>query len=84
MIYVVVILIILIVFLIYRSIQLINEIQKLNNLMQSEREYTLSVMQRMLEDMRDVDLRGAFESDDEVGAVFNKLKELITTSLEKM
>jgi hypothetical protein len=28
--------------------------------------------------MQEIDLRGSFESDDEVGAVFAELKEIIT------
>jgi predicted metal-dependent peptidase len=31
----------------------------------------------MLEDMRAIDLRGSFESDDEVGTVFTELKDII-------
>jgi hypothetical protein len=34
-------------------------------------------LERMLEQMREIDLRGAFESDDEVGVVFNELKDVI-------
>jgi hypothetical protein len=29
--------------------------------------------------MRDIDIRGSFESDDEVGAVFSELKNTIET-----
>ena len=29
--------------------------------------------------MRDIDIRGSFESDDEVGTVFSELKETIET-----
>ncbi len=31
----------------------------------------------MLQTMKDIDSTGAFESDDEVGSVFNQLKETI-------
>jgi hypothetical protein len=31
----------------------------------------------MLEQMREIDLKGSFESDDEVGSVFTQLKTII-------
>jgi len=31
----------------------------------------------MLDEMREIDLNGSFESDDEVGSTFTQLKELI-------
>jgi hypothetical protein len=31
----------------------------------------------MLEEMRQIDIRGSFESDDEVGVVFKELKNTI-------
>ena len=34
-------------------------------------------LESMLEIMRGIDIRGSFESDDEVGAVFTTLKEVI-------
>jgi hypothetical protein len=37
------------------------------------------VLQLMLKQMRDIDIKGAFEADDEVGSVFNELKQLIET-----
>jgi|TARA_B110000977_G_scaffold100771_1_gene132218 hypothetical protein len=33
----------------------------------------------MLEEMRQLDLKGSFESDDEVGVVFKELKDVIET-----
>jgi len=33
----------------------------------------------MLAKMREIDLKGSFESDDEVGDVFTQLKEIIET-----
>ena len=40
---------------------------------------TLNSLETMLEKMREIDLRGSFESDDEVGEVFNELKNIIIT-----
>lgn len=33
----------------------------------------------MLQQMREIDIRGSFESDDEVGSVFKQLKTIIET-----
>ena len=40
---------------------------------------TQDKLEAMLQQMRDIDIRGSFESDDEVGAVFSELKETIET-----
>jgi len=34
-------------------------------------------LEKMLEEMREIDIRGSFESDDEVGVVFKELKDTI-------
>jgi predicted DNA-binding ArsR family transcriptional regulator len=34
-------------------------------------------LESMLSKMKEIDIRGSFESDDEVGAVFSELKETI-------
>jgi len=36
-------------------------------------------MESMLEKMKEIDLNGSFESDDEVGFVFTQLKEIVET-----
>jgi hypothetical protein len=68
------------VLLIIRGINFVKQNEKLNDLMQEyvERELKTEItLDSMLEKMREIDLRGSFESDDEVGSVFNQLKELI-------
>ena len=40
-------------------------------------ENTLQTLESMLEEMRQLDLKGSFESDDEVGVVFTELKDVI-------
>ena len=40
---------------------------------------TQDKLESMLQQMKDIDIRGSFESDDEVGAVFTELKETIET-----
>jgi hypothetical protein len=36
-------------------------------------------VESMLEKMKEIDLNGSFESDDEVGSVFTQLKDIIET-----
>jgi hypothetical protein len=38
---------------------------------------TKETLNSLLKQMRDIDIRGSFESDDEVGSVFKELQELI-------
>lgn len=44
---------------------------------QQQQEETKEVLESLLKQMKEIDLRGSFESDDEVGVVFNQLKDLI-------
>ena len=64
-------------FLIRRGNQLITEIEKVQNTLLTEREETLQTLEQMLQEMKDLDMREAFESDDEVGVVFKELKDTI-------
>ena len=43
---------------------------------QTETEKRLELM---LSQMREIDLKGSFEADDEVGSVFSQLKDIIET-----
>ena len=40
-------------------------------------EESQATLDKMLEEMRTLDINGSFEADDEVGTVFTELKELI-------
>ena len=40
-------------------------------------EESQATLEKMLEEMRTLDIKGSFEADDEVGTVFAELKELI-------
>jgi predicted PurR-regulated permease PerM len=64
-------------FLIRRGNQLITEIEKVQNTILTEREEVLQTLEQMLQEMKDLDMREAFESDDEVGVVFKELKDTI-------
>jgi len=50
---------------------------------QEQEIQTENVLKNMLKQMKEIDLRGSFESDDEVGTVFTQLKDLIETYTKK-
>ena len=70
------------VILLIRGISLVGQIETLTNII-NEYDYvkdtTQSTLENMLEEMKSIDLKGSFESDDEVGVVFGELKALIET-----
>jgi hypothetical protein len=74
--------IILNVLLIIRGINFVKQNEQLIDII---REYdgrqidTQIKVESMLEKMREIDLNGSFESDDEVGSVFTQLKDIIET-----
>lgn len=65
------------VVLILRGISLVSELEQAQTEYYELNQYTLDRLESMLEDMRAIDLRGSFESDDEVGTVFTELKNII-------
>jgi len=65
------------IFFIYRGTQLIRQVEDAINEMDVQNEITISTLEKMLEEMRQIDIRGSFESDDEVGVVFTELKDII-------
>ena len=72
--------------LLIRGINLVKQNETLQDIVvenQEEREQTQEILENMLKQMREIDLRGSFESDDEVGAVFTQLKDLIESYNEK-
>jgi hypothetical protein len=64
-------------FLIYRGVTYITTIEENNKIYENNINETYMTLQTMLERMKEIDIRGSFESDDEVGAVFTELKNLI-------
>ena len=66
-----------IIFLIRRGFRLMSEIETLQSELNDVKVETVLKLESMLSEMRSLDIRGAFESDDEVGAVFTELKDLI-------
>lgn len=69
-------------YIIKKSIDKVAYMQELIDTYDENFEVIREATQRMLDHMRSVDHTGAFESDDEVGATFNELKELVKTFKE--
>jgi hypothetical protein len=79
--------IILNILLLIRGINLVKQNEQLRDSIQSydDRQYdTLITLENMLAEMKQIDLKGSFESDDEVGTVFAELKNTIETYKNKI
>jgi len=74
-----------IIFNVLLLIRGINLVKQNEQLLDTIRDYdnrqidTQIKVESMLEQMREIDLKGSFESDDEVGDVFTQLKDIIET-----
>jgi hypothetical protein len=74
-----------IIFNILLLIRGINFVKQNEQLLDTINEYdsrqidTQIKVESMLEKMREIDLNGSFESDDEVGSVFTQLKDIVET-----
>lgn len=70
------------ILLLIRGINLVKQNEQLRDAIEGydDRQIrTQDKLESMLQQMRDIDIKGSFESDDEVGAVFSELKETIET-----
>jgi hypothetical protein len=70
------------ILLIIRGINIVKQNEQLRDAIEGydDRQIrTQDKLESMLQQMKDIDIRGSFESDDEVGAVFSELKETIET-----
>jgi len=65
------------IFLFWRGIRLVTQVEQSQFNIVVTNENTLQTLESMLEEMRQLDLKGSFESDDEVGVVFKELKDVI-------
>lgn len=65
------------IFFIWRGTQLVRQIESLQNELDESNYVVYDSLEKMLEEMRSIDIRGSFESDDEVGVVFKELKDVI-------
>jgi hypothetical protein len=69
--------IILNIFLFWRGIRLVTQVEQSQLNVVNTNYNTLQTLETMLDEMRQLDLKGSFESDDEVGVVFSELKDVI-------
>lgn len=53
-----------------------NSVKKIETF-ESERERVFLLLNNLLQDLREIDERQMFEKDDEVGTIFEQLKEII-------
>ena len=70
------------ILLLIRGINLVKQNEQLRDTINEydDREIGTQIkLESMLSKMKEIDIRGSFESDDEVGAVFSELKETIET-----
>jgi hypothetical protein len=68
------------IILLRRGIAYVKQNEQLTDIIQDydiRQENTLIILENMLGEMKEIDLNGAFESDDEVGGVFTELKNTI-------
>jgi hypothetical protein len=70
------------IILLRRGLNVIKENEELNyalDIVQNERIETLDKLENLLEQMREYDMNGAFEADDEVGGAYKEIINLIET-----
>jgi competence protein ComGC len=70
------------ILLIIRGINLVKQNEQLMDVIKeydSRQLDTQIKVESMLEKMKEIDLNGSFESDDEVGSVFTQLKYIVET-----
>ena len=68
------------ILLLLRGINLVKQNEKLSDMITDydvRQDNTLITLENMLNELRQIDLKGSFESDDEVGTVFSELKNTI-------
>jgi hypothetical protein len=74
--------IILNILLMIRGINLVKQNEQLMDVIKeydSRQIDTQIKVESMLDKMKEIDLNGSFESDDEVGSVFTQLKDIVET-----
>ena len=68
---------VIIVVLLFFLRNLMKQTESLEDMISEKKLEMYLIAKKSLENMRDVDLRGAFESDDEVGSSFKDIKRII-------
>lgn len=75
------------ILLLIRGINLVKQNEKLSDVIKDydvRQDNTLITLENMLGEMKEIDLKGSFESDDEVGVVFSELKNTIESYKTKI
>lgn len=75
------------ILLLIRGINLVKQNEELRDSIQlydDRQDNTIVTLENMLAELRQIDLNGSFESDDEVGTVFTELKNTIETYKNKI
>ena len=75
------------ILLLIRGINLVKQNEKLSDMIVDydvRQDNTLITLENMLGEMKEIDLNGSFESDDEVGVVFFELKNTIESYKTKI
>ena len=75
------------ILLLIRGINLVKQNEKLSDTVldyDNRETNTLITLENMLGEMKEIDLKGSFESDDEVGVVFSELKNTIESYKNKI
>ena len=70
------------ILLLIRGINLVKQNEQLRDVIDAYDDRQLRTQEKlesMLQQMKEIDIRGSFESDDEVGVVFSELKGTIET-----
>jgi hypothetical protein len=65
------------VILLYRGLRLVRTIEEVQDMLVDSNEDVIKSLETMEREMKQIDIRGSFESDDEVGVVFTELKNTI-------
>jgi hypothetical protein len=65
------------IFFIWRGTKLVKELEERAFYFNNMELEVSNTLEKMLNEMKEIDIRGSFESDDEVGVVFNELKDII-------
>jgi len=65
------------IILFYRGYKLVEQIERYQQAYSELEDDVDETLNQMLDEMRQIDIRGSFESDDEVGVVFTELKDVI-------
>jgi HKD family nuclease len=65
------------IFFIWRGTKLVKELEEREFYFNDMELEVSNTLEKMLNEMKEIDIRGSFESDDEVGVVFGELKDLV-------